>query len=67
MADKESNSIKWCYFGENKDQVMMICSKQDWEALQDVLKWADRRVKDIILRESDDWNYGYTRANKRVE
>jgi len=61
MAKKKENSLKWCYIGENKDQVMMVCSKEDWEAICDIVEWAK---KQSMLRESDNWNYSYTAENR---
>lgn len=52
-------SIMWCYCGENNDQVMMTCSKEDWEAICKLINRAAYR------NESDEWNYSYTIADRR--
>ena len=60
--NKQTNKpINWCYIGENKDYVMMTCSKEDWENIIKTLEWARNRLQEDVLHESDEWNYGYTR------
>ena len=51
--------IMWCYFGENNDQVMMTCSKEDWENICKALELVSKG-KVLLHSESDEWNYSYT-------
>ena len=66
---EKENSLMWCYIGENKDQVMMTCSKEDWENIIKIIEWAKNRLHqdrgDYVpdIHESDEWNYDYTRRN----
>ena len=58
---KKDEPINWCYIGENKDHVLMTCSKEDWESIIKIVNWANTKLHEDILHESDEWNYGYTR------
>ena len=65
---EKENSLKWCYIGKNKDRVMIVCSKEDWESIIRIIEWAKNRLHqdrgDYVpnIHESDEWNYGYTRS-----
>ena len=69
MAKNKKNEepINWCYIGENKDHVLMTCSREDWENIIKIIEWAKNRLHqdrgDYVpdVHESDEWNYGYTR------
>lgn len=68
MAKKKKNDdFFWCYIGEKKDHVAIICSKEDWENIKKIVEWAKNRLHvdrgDYVpkIHESDEWNYGYTR------
>ena len=67
MSEEKDKSLKWCYIGENKDQVLMVCSKEDWESIIHIIEWAKNRLHqdrgDYVpnIHESDEWNYSYTR------
>ena len=64
---KNEEQINWCYIGEKKDHVLVMCSKEDWENIIKIVEWAKNRLHqdrgDYVPRisESDEWNYGYTR------
>jgi len=64
---KKDEPINWCYIGENKDHVLMTCSREDWESIIKIIEWAKNRLHkdrgDYVpdIHESDEWNYGYTR------
>lgn len=62
---KNEEPINWCYVGENKDHVLMMCSKEDWESIIKIIEWAKNKLLQDQLHESDEWNYGYTRENRR--
>ena len=63
--EQKENSLKWCYIGENKDQVLMLCSKKDWESICGIIEWARNKYLQDLCYESDEWNFGYTRENRR--
>ena len=52
----KENSLMWCYIGKNKDQVMMICSKKEWETICKALELVSNE-KVHMCSESDEWNY----------
>lgn len=58
---KKDEPINWCYIGEKKDHVLVMCSKEDWESIIKIVNWANTKLHEDILHESDEWNYGYTR------
>ena len=58
---KNEEPINWCYIGEKKDHVLVMCSKEDWESIIRIVNWANTKLHEDILHESDEWNYGYTR------
>lgn len=60
---EKENSLMWCYIGENKDQVMMTCSKEEWETICKALELVKNGRVIPLASESDEWNYGYTRRN----
>lgn len=61
---EKDNSLKWCYVGENKEYVVMTCTREDWEKIRDVVEWARKRLDKDLRNESDEFNYGYTRENR---
>ena len=62
--EQKDTSLHWCYIGENKEYVMMTCTREDWEKIRDVVEWARKRLDQDLARESDEFNYGYTRENR---
>ena len=64
---KKNDDFFWCYIGENKDHVAIVCTREDWESIKRIVEWAKNRLRqdrgDYVPRvsESDEWNYGYTR------
>ncbi len=63
---EKENSLMWCYVGENKDQVMMTCSREEWETICKALDWVRHQKNIYIPSESDDWNYSYTGFDRRI-
>ena len=65
MSKTEDKSLRWCYIGDNKEYVMMTCTREDWEKIRDVVEWARKRLDQDLARESDEANYSYTRLDRR--
>ena len=64
---QETKSLKWCYIGNNKEYVMMTCTREDWEkiriALESARRFLDKEYR--LAHESDEFNYGYTYSDWR--
>ena len=61
---EKQNSLMWCYIGKNKDQVMMTCSKKEWNTICKALDLV-RKSKVYRCSESENWNYSYTGFDRR--
>ena len=61
---EKQNNLMWRYIGKNKGQVMITCSKKEWNTICKALDLV-RKSKVYKCSKFDNWNYSYTGLDRR--